>query len=84
LRQVVLLLALLALLVAAVAVPSASAKSSARVRLSVLPLPASVIGPDAESLQIQPDSGVVPDTHVVMRGRGTLLIPTRSGHLGVG
>jgi hypothetical protein len=72
----------IALLLASVAIPAASAKPVAGVKLSVLPLPASAIGPDAELLPLQPDSGVVPNTHVHMNGRGTRLIPTRSAHLG--
>lgn len=46
-------------LIAVVAVPAASARSSARVRLSVLPLPASSLGSAASSLPLQGDSGVV-------------------------
>jgi len=48
-----------ATLIAVVAVPAASARSSARVRLSVLPLPASSLGSAASSLPLQGDSGVV-------------------------
>lgn len=49
-----------AALIAVVAVPAASARSAgARVRLSVLPLPASSLGPAAKSLALQGDSGVV-------------------------
>lgn len=66
----------IAALVASVAVPAASAKSGARVRLSVLPLPKSVIGPTAKSLPLQPDSGVAPNAHPARRG--DLLIPTHS------
>jgi hypothetical protein len=40
-------------LIAAFAVPAAWAKSSARVKLSVLPLPKSALGPAAKSLQLQ-------------------------------
>ena len=49
-----------AALIAVIAVPAASARSAgARVRLSVLPLPASSLGPAAKSLALQGDSGVV-------------------------
>lgn len=47
-------------LITAVMVPAASAKSpGARVRLSLLPLPASMLGPAAKSLPLQGDSGVI-------------------------
>ena len=47
-------------LVAVVAVPAASARSAGvRVRLSVLPLPASMLGPAAKSLPLQGDSGAI-------------------------
>jgi len=65
-----------AALVAAVAVPAASAKSGARVRLSILPLPRSVIGRAAKSLPLQPDSGFAPNKHAAKRG--AVLIPTHS------
>jgi hypothetical protein len=49
-----------AALIAVVAVPSAAARSAgARVRLSVLPLPASLLGSAAKSLPLQGDSGVI-------------------------
>jgi len=66
----------LAVLVAAVVVPAASAKSGTGVRLSVLPLPKSAIGPAAKSLPLQPDSGVA--SHYQLAGRGEVLLPTRS------
>ena len=49
-----------AALIALVAVPAAAARSAgARVRLSVLPLPASSLGSAAKSLALQGDSGVI-------------------------
>jgi hypothetical protein len=48
-----------AALVAVVAVPAASAKAGARVKLSVLPLPASSLGSAAKSLPLQRNSGVI-------------------------
>lgn len=49
-----------AALIAVVAVPAAAARSAgARVRLSVLPLPASSLGSAAKSLPLQDDSGVI-------------------------
>jgi hypothetical protein len=49
-----------AALVAVVVVPAASAQSAgARVRLSVLPLPASSLGSAAKSLPLQRDSGAI-------------------------
>ena len=49
---------LVAALIAVVAVPAAAARSAgARVRLSVLPLPASSLGSAAKSLALQGDSG---------------------------
>jgi hypothetical protein len=65
-----------AALIAAVVVPAASAKSAARVKLSVLPLPASSIGPAATSLSLQSDSGLAPNTDAGRRGQ--LLTPTHS------
>jgi hypothetical protein len=49
-------------LIALVAVPAGSAKSGARVKLSILPLPASSLGPGARSLPLESNSGVV-DNH---------------------
>jgi hypothetical protein len=50
-------------LIAAVLVPLASAKSGARVKLSVLPLPKSALGPAAETLRLQrAGSGVLVDS----------------------
>ena len=46
-------------LIAAVVVPSASAKSEASVKLSILPLPASSLGSAAKGLPLESDSGVV-------------------------
>jgi hypothetical protein len=54
---------------AAVLVPAASARSGVHVKLSVLPLPQSVIGSAAQSLPLQPNSGVDAP------GVGTLLSP---------
>jgi hypothetical protein len=48
-----------AALVAVVAVPAASAKTAAPVRLSLLPLPAAALGPAARSLPLEADSGNV-------------------------
>ncbi|HZT94503.1 MAG TPA: hypothetical protein VE985_08510 [Gaiellaceae bacterium] len=46
-------------LIAAVVVPSASAKSKPHAKLSILPLPASSLGAEARSLPLESDSGVV-------------------------
>lgn len=52
--------AVVAVLIAVLAVPAASARSGdAHVRLAVLPLPASSLGPVAKSLALQPESGVI-------------------------
>ena len=70
-----------AALIAVVAVPAASARSAERVRLSVLPLPASSLGSAAESLPLQPGSGVLTNKGLV-RGRffvyGAPVTPNRS------
>jgi hypothetical protein len=50
---------LLAGLIAVVAVPAAAAKATSRVKLSVLPLPAASLGPEASSLPLELGSGVV-------------------------
>lgn len=63
-----------AALIAVVAAPAAaSARSGVRVRLSVLPLPASSIGSAVRSLPLQPDSG--PSTSNPAK-RGNVLTPT--------
>lgn len=64
------------LITAAVAVPAASARSSAGAQLSALPLPRSVIGRAAKSLPLEPDSGVASNRGPVERG--LLLTPTHS------
>ena len=69
-----------AALIAVVAVPAASARSDVHVRLSVLPLPASVLGSVAESLPLQGDSGVLTNKGFV-RGyvvAGAPVTPNRS------
>jgi hypothetical protein len=65
-----------ATLIAVVAVPAASARSSARVRLSVLPLPASSLGSAASSLPLQGDSGVVTNNYF-QTGFGLPTTPNR-------
>src|SRR5262252_5864805 len=62
-----------AALIAAMAVSAASARSGVRVRLSLLPLPASSIGSAVRSLPLQPDSG--PSTTNPAK-RGLVLTPT--------
>jgi hypothetical protein len=62
-----------AALIAGMAVPTASAGPGVRVRLSVLPLPASSIGSAVKSLPLQPDSG--PSTTNPAK-RGFVLTPT--------
>jgi hypothetical protein len=47
-----------AVLLSAAAVPAASAKSRGQVNLSVLPLPKSSLGPAAQGLRLEHDSGV--------------------------
>ena len=64
------------LISAAVAVPAASARSSARAQLSLLPLPKSAIGRAAKSLPLESDSGVATNRGPVERG--LLLTPTHS------
>jgi hypothetical protein len=56
-------LALVAL-AAAILVPAASAKSTPRIRLSVIPLPKSSLGPAARGLAIAQDSGVIKKSDV--------------------
>ena len=72
----------IAALVAAVAVPSASAKSGPRVDLALLPLPASAIGPAAKSFQLQHDSGVLVGggnlVNKIYVGNGLPTTPNRS------
>ena len=65
-----------ALITAVVAVPAASARSSAGAQLSAMPLPKSVIGRAAKSLPLEPDSGVASNRGPVERG--LLLTPTHS------
>ena len=60
-------------LVAAVEVPAASARSGGQVKLSVLPLPKSALGPAAQRLRLEHDSGVVHDF-----GYGLPLTPNHS------
>lgn len=67
-----------AALVAAVAVPAASAKRGPRVKLSVLPLPASALGPAAKSLPLQHDSGLFRHNGAT----GMSVTPNRSFGLG--
>jgi hypothetical protein len=60
LRAVLLKGLVVAALIAVVVVPAAAARSAgARVRLSVLPLPAGSLGSAAKSLPLQGDSGVI-------------------------
>jgi hypothetical protein len=72
-------------LVTAVAVPAASAKSGPRVKLSVLPLPASALGSAGKLLALQHDSGVLvnggDNTNLVKKvyvGSGLPVTPNRS------
>ena len=51
-----------------VLVPAASAQSGVGVKLSVLPLPKAVIGSDAKSLRLQPDSYGVRPSHEFLLG----------------
>jgi hypothetical protein len=70
-----------AALIVVVAVPAASARSGVRVRLSVLPLPASSLGSAAKSLPLQLDSGVLTNKGLVNRfyfGAGLPVTPNRS------
>lgn len=67
-----------AALTVAVAVPVASAQSAgARVRLSVLPLPASSLGPGARALPLQPDSGVISNKDFQFPSFGLPTTPNR-------
>jgi hypothetical protein len=54
-----------AALVIAAAVPAVAAKSDARVKLSLLPLPASSLGAPARGLAVAHDSRVVSNAAVV-------------------
>lgn len=76
---------LVAALAAAVFAPGASARHVPRVKLALLPLPASSIGPAAKSLPLQHDSGVLVDgggdTNLVDKlyvGSGLPVAPNRS------
>jgi hypothetical protein len=67
---------MVATLVAASGTPVVAANSRARVRLAVLPLPASMIGSAAKSLRIQADSGATSNKDAARRG--LFLTPTHS------
>lgn len=58
---------LIAALGAAVLVPAASAKSAARVKISLIPLPKSALGSAAHGLALAPDSGVISNTAAANR-----------------
>jgi hypothetical protein len=62
--------------VASAAKASHTAKSGGRVKLSLLPLPESVIGSAAKSLLLQPDSGTAPNGDALKRG--SFLTPTHA------
>lgn len=51
-------------LVAAILVPAASAKSAPRIRLSLIPLPKSSLGPAAHGLALAQDSGALPNSDI--------------------
>lgn len=67
---------LAAALAAAILVPAASAKHAPRVKLALLPLPASAIGPAATLLPLQPGSGATANSQAARRGQ--FLTPTHS------
>jgi opacity protein-like surface antigen len=58
---------LVAVLAAAVLVPAASAKSAARVKISLIPLPKSALGSSAHGLVLAHDSGVISNTGAANR-----------------
>ena len=80
-----------ATVLAAVAVPAASAKSDGHVKLSVLPLPKSSLGAAAKSLSLQHDSGanggsgllpVTPNRSFIPTGSSPLFELARIGRIG--
>jgi hypothetical protein len=60
-------LVIAALTAAVVLVPAASAKSAARVKISLIPLPKSALGPSAHALALAHDSGVISNTAATNR-----------------
>jgi hypothetical protein len=58
---------LIAAIGAAVLVPAASAKSAARVKISLIPLPKSALGSSAHALALAQDSGVISNTAAANR-----------------